>query len=198
MITAPSATPTQLRLVLAAGATALLCTGLGACSGTSAKPVAAAVAVQNSATSAGPSASATSATSPPAAGTANAPGHPCALLSQGEAVSSVGEPLDPGVESVQGTAGTCLYKSGNDGAFVTFTVTNWEALKPVAQRRGATPVGRIGDEALSFTDVAGSQLLVRKGSTGLRILMHGPGIDALPDRGLAKEEALGRLLVPRL
>jgi len=198
MITAPPARPTQLRLVLAAGATALLCTGLGACSGTSVKPVAAAGAVQNSATSAGPSAPATSATSPPAAGTATAPGHPCALLSQAEAVSSVGEPLDPGVESVQGTAGTCLYKSGNDSAFVTLTVTNWEALKPIAQRRGAIPVSSIGDEALSFTDAAGSQLLVRKDSTGVRILIHGPDIDSLPDRGLAKEEALARLLVPRL
>jgi hypothetical protein len=198
MTTAPSARPTQLRLVLAAGATALLCTGLGACSGTSAKPVAAAGPVQNSATSAGPSAPATSAASPPAAGTATAPGHPCTLLNQAEAVSSVGEPLHPGVESVQGTAGTCLYKSGSDSAFVAITVTNWEALKPIAQRRGAISVSSIGDEALSFTDTAGSQLLVRKDSTGLRILIHGPGIDSLPDRGLAKEEALARLLVPRL
>jgi hypothetical protein len=120
------------------------------------------------------------------------------LLSQAEAVSSVGEPLDPRVESVQGTAGTCLYKSGNDSAFVALTVTDWEALKPIAQRRGAISVSSIGDEALSFTDAAGSQLLVRKDSTGFRILIHGPGIDSLPDRGLAKEEALARLLVPRL
>ena len=198
MTTAPSARPTQLRLVLAAGATTLLCTGLGACSGTSAKPIAAAGPVQNSGTSARPSAPASSATSPPAAGTATTSGHPCALLSQAEAVSSVGEPLGPGVESVQGTAGTCLYKSGSDSAFVALTVTNWEALKPIAQRRGAISVSSIGDEALSFADAAGSQLLVRKDSTGLRILIHGPGIDSLPDRGLAKEEALAKLLVQRL
>jgi hypothetical protein len=120
------------------------------------------------------------------------------MLSQAEAVSSVGEPLHPGVESVQGAAGTCLYKSGNDSAFVTLTVTSWAALKPVAQRRGATSVSSIGDEALSFTDAAGSQLLVRRGSTGLRILIHGPSIDSLTDRGLAREEVLARLLVPRL
>lgn len=199
MITAPSVKPAQLRVALAAGA-ALLCTGLGACSGTSATAVTAPGAQKSgTSTSPGTSAPATSPASPsPTAGTATGPSHPCALLDQAEAVSSVGEPLGPRVESAQGTAGTCLYKSGNDSAFVALTVTSWDALKSFAHRSGATSVSSVGDEALTFTDAAGSQLVVRSGSVGFRLLIHGPNIDSLPDHGLAKEKALTALILPRL
>jgi hypothetical protein len=200
MITSKSVKAAQLQLALAAGATALICTSLGACTGTSAKAGAAPGTAQKSGApaSSGVPAPATSPASPPQAGIATAGSHPCALLHQSEAVRSVGEPLGRGVESAQGTARTCLYKSGNNSTFVAVTVASWDAMKSFAQHSGAVSVSNVGDEALSFTDAAGSQLFVRRGSAGVRLLIHGPNIDSLPDHGLAKEEGLAALLLPRL
>jgi hypothetical protein len=41
-------------------------------------------------------------------------------------------------------------------------------------------------------------LYVRKGSSGFLLTMNGPNIDSLADHGLAKEEALAALILPRL
>ena len=69
-----------------------------------------------------------------------------------------------------------------------------------AHGNGASPaaVSGVGDEALNLNGSNGSLLYVRKGSSGFLLTMNGPNIDSLADHGLAKEEVLAALILPRL
>ena len=64
-----------------------------------------------------------------------------------------------------------------------------------------TQVSGIGDQASAVFSQTGEgypALVVRKGAIGFEVSIHGPKVLALPDRGLAKEEALATLILSRL
>jgi len=63
------------------------------------------------------------------------------------------------------------------------------------------PVSGIGDEASSVFSQTGEgfpAVIVRKGAVGFEVAIHSAKVLALPDHGLAKEEALATLIVSRL
>jgi hypothetical protein len=176
----------------------LLCVGLAACSASVSPTSTAAGGAQSPA---GASASdVTGATATPVgAGASSDASAPCALVTQAEAEDAVGQPLTAGVENAP--LGMCTYNSSDLAAGVQLTVGSWDSMAAAAHGNGAdlTAVTGVGDEALNLNGPDGPSLLyVRKGSTGFLLTMEGPNIDSLPDHGLAKEEALAALILPRL
>ena len=125
-------------------------------------------------------------------GTGAVAAHPCALLTRSEASAADGQPLGAGSEDA--VLGSCSYLAP-DFSGVTFTVSSWESITNAAHGNGHTPtaVSGVGDEAYF-----GTGLSVRKGTNGFLLLVSGPNIDALPDRGLAKQETIADLILPRL
>jgi hypothetical protein len=60
-------------------------------------------------------------------------------------------------------------------------------------------VAGVDDEALNLRVTgSGSVLYVRKGNRGCLPTVSGPNIDSASDQGLAKEEHLAALILPRL
>jgi hypothetical protein len=174
------------RATLVLGTAALLCTGLAACSGSGTTTSAPATGAHPS--GAGPSGAGRAAPG----GTDAAASHPCALLTRTEASAADGQPLGAGSEDA--VLGSCSYLAP-DFSGVTFTVSSWKAITDAAHGNGHTPpaVSGVGDEAYF-----GVGLSVRKGTDGFLLEMSGPDIDALPDRGLAKQKAIADLMLPRM
>ncbi len=176
------------RQLLTIGGAVLLCAVLASCSG-------------SSKTSAPTGARSTPVTSTPAETTAAAAGSisaphagtrkPCALLTQAEAESAVGQPLTAGVEY----AGIlCAYRSSDySGASVDLTVGSWDSINDAAHADSPppSPINGVGDQALS-----GMGLSVRKGSAGFVLLVGCPNIGS--DQELAEEKTLATLILPRL
>ena len=188
-----------LRSFLGTCAVVVLCIVLAACSGSTSATLAPTGGGQSSAVA---PASTRVAPSAPAVGTSSGPGngaaHPCALLTQTEAVAAIGQDLNAGVEDVR--LGTCAFNSSDFAAGISLTVGDWDSIKAAATagKTAPTTVSGVGDEALNLNGSNGSLLYVRKGGTGILITMNGPSVDSLADHGLAKEEALARLILPRL
>lgn len=188
----------RFQSVLAAGAVVLLCFGLVACSGSTSATSAPAATAQSpgvapASSAVGPSTAPVGASGGTGAGAAS----PCTLLTQAEAVAAVGQALTAGVENVP--LGVCTYASSDFAAGVDLTVGSWDSMVAAAHGNGASPapVSGVGDEALNLNGSNGSLLYVRKGSSGFLLTMNGPNIDSLADHGLAKEEALAALILPR-
>jgi hypothetical protein len=178
-----------------AGIGAILCIGLTACSGTSNQPV----AVSHSAEP-----PATSAPATPAGRTGIGTGHPCALLTQADVAGSIGEAVGAGVQTSHPGEGLCAYSSvSGDIAGGVLVVTIWTKLVKGVRfaKLKETPVSGIGDQASSVFSQTGQgfpAVIVRKGAIGFEVAIHSAKVLALPDHGLAKEEALATLIVSRL
>jgi hypothetical protein len=195
MTTSPSTESTRRRSALAAATIAMMSIGLAACSGASNQPVAGSHSVQPAATSA-PAAL--------AGQTGIGTGHPCALLTQSDVAGSIGEPVSAGVASSAHGTGLCAYSSVSGSiAGGLLVVSSWSKLINAAHaaKLRQTQVSGIGDQAWSVFSQTGAgypAIVVRKGAIGFEVAIHGPKILALPDRGLAKEEALATLILSRL
>jgi hypothetical protein len=195
MITPPATQFDRRRSRLAAGVGAILCISLAACAGPSNRPV----AVRHSAQ---PTATPQAAT--PAGKTGIGTGHPCALLTQSDVAGSIGEPVGTGVQTRDRGEGLCAYSSASgDIAGGVLVVTSWTKLVKGVRfaKLKETPVSGIGDEASSVFSQTGQgfpAVIVRKGAVGFEVAIHSAKVLALPDHGLAKEEALATLIVSRL
>ena len=195
MITPPATQFDRRRSRLAAGIGAMLCIGLAACAGTSNQPV----AVRHSGQP-----TATRAPATPAGKTGIGSGHPCALLTQSDVAGSIGEPVGTGVQTSERGEGLCAYSSvSGDIAGGVLVVTSWTKLVKGVRfaKLKETPVSGIGDEASSVFSQTGEgfpAVIVRKGAVGFEVAIHSAKVLALPDHGLAKEEALATLIVSRL
>lgn len=202
---------TRTRTGVAVGVIALACTGLVGCSSgggsTAAKPPTGHTAGTSS--SSGPSALPNSST--PASSAAAAPSsvtrgigtdHACALLTRADVAAAIGEPVGAGTEQAKAGAGAaCFYSSSGTTAGGLISVANWQKATDVfrAHRIKLRPLGGIGDQAFSTFGGGGSPaILVRRGSVGFEISIHGSKVLALADHGLAKEEDLARLVLSRL
>ena len=182
----PSARLAAFGSVLATG---LLCLSLTGCGGHSTP----------SAHSGGTLPAAGSPTSqPPAASPGAGPSHPCALLTQAEAAAAVGQPVNAGVENAP--LGMCTYASADFAAGADLTVSTWDSMVAAANGGNGppSPVSGVGDQALNHNGAGGSLLYVRKGTAGFLLTLDSPTIQHLPDHGLAKEEAVAALILPRL
>jgi hypothetical protein len=188
----------RFQSVLAAGAVVLLCFGLVACSGSTSATSAPAAAALSPGVAPASSAVGPSTAPVGASGGGAGAASPCTLLTQAEAVAAVGQALTAGVENVP--LGMCTYASSDFAAGVDLTVGSWDSMVAAAHGNGASPapVSGVGDDALNLNGSNGSLLYVRKGSSGFLLTMNGPNIDSLADHGLAKEEALAALILPRL
>ncbi len=195
MITSPSTKSARQRSGLAAAIGAMLCIGLAACSGATNQPVAVTHSTQPAVTSPA---------SAPGGTTGIGTGHPCALLTRSDVAGSIGEPVSAGVQSSARGAGLCAYSSvsGNIAGGL-LVVSSWSKL--IAGVHDAklkqTQVSGIGDQASAVFSQTGEgypAVVVRKGAIGFEVSIHGPKVLALPDRGLAKEEALATLILSRL
>jgi len=201
MITPPFTQSGRCRSGLAAGIGTILCIGLAACSGTSNQPVAVSPSAQPTATTA---ARAPSAPATPAGKTGIGTGHPCALLTQSDVAGSIGEPVGTGVQTSERGEGLCAYSSvSGDIAGGVLVVTSWTKLVKGVRfaKLKETAVSGIGDEASSVFSQTGQgfpAVIVRKGAIGFEVAIHSAKVLALPDHGLAKEEALATLIVSRL
>ena len=122
----------------------------------------------------------------------------CALLTQAEVDTAVGQPLGAGKPVLP--TGSCLWATSDFAAGVNITVANWTGLKAAAHGDGATPtsVSGVGEEALNLNSSNGSILYVRKGDGGFLITINGPHVDGLADHGFAQEKVLGTAAVGRL
>lgn len=199
MIAIVSRKTTRLPSVITVGAISLLCIGLVACSGSTRVTPAPANGLQSPTATPVPIEDGASAVPLDiASGNGNGAPGPCALLTQAEAMAAVGKPLNAGVESVP--LGSCAYNSSDFTSNVSFTVSTWESISNAARSGGVPPtsISGVGDEALNLNGSNGSNLYVRKGSAGFLLSISGPNIDSLPDHGLAKEETLVALMLPRL
>ncbi len=188
MTATPSSPRAQARALLSISTVALLCTGLAGCSSsgtTPATPIGKTHTISTAATKQTRSATVTG-------GNADTK-DPCALLTRAEAASAVGQPLTSGYETA--ALGKCDYSTPDFAAGVDITVSSWDSITNAAHSNGHTPpaVSGVGDQAYF-----GVGLSVRKGDKGFLLLMNGPHIDSLPDRGLAKEKALAALILPRM
>lgn len=190
MIAALSPNWAASRPVLATAA-GLLCLGLQGCTGSSSPSAHTGGTVPTAGSPA---------SQPPAAvsGTGTGTSHPCALLTQAEVAAAVGQSVNAGVESAP--LGTCSFASADFAAGANLLAAAWESISAAANSGHAppTPVSGIGDEALNGNGANGSTLYVRRGSAGFAVVLNGPNIDHLPDHGLAKEQALAALILPRL
>ena len=163
---------------------------LGACSGASAPaatpgPKGAAAATQQ-------------ASVPAAAGPASAAAggtDPCSVLTQAEVDTAVGQALGPGTPDR--LPGECLWNAADFSAGVTVTIGDWDSVKTAAASGSTVPtsIPGVGDEALYLN---GTNLYVRKGSTGFLLVMFSPHIDPLPDHGLAREKVLAAAILGRM
>jgi hypothetical protein len=62
-----------------------------------------------------------------------------------------------------------------------------------------TPVAGVGDQAVSAYGGRGfPAILVRKGSAGFELAIHGAKVLAIADHGLVEEKALARLVLTRM
>lgn len=187
------------RSVTVAGSVALLCGSLVACSGSSTTTSRSTAGSQ--APVVAPSSNGVGASTAPigaSSATGNGTAGPCSKLTQAEAGAAVGQTLNAGVEDV--ALGSCTYTSSDYAAGVVLTIGTWDSMTAAAHGNGAnpSPVTGVGDEALNNNGSNGSQLYVRKGTLGFLIVMNGPNIDSLADHGLAKEEAIAAVIMPRL
>ncbi len=118
---------------------------------------------------------------------------PCEYMARADAEAAVGLPLSGTTENV--TLGECDYTTPEFyGA--ALTVGQWDSIKLAATSGSHTPkpVTGVGDEALNL----GGHLYVRKGERGFLIVLNGPAVDGLPDRGLARTTVLAQKIVPNL
>jgi hypothetical protein len=116
---------------------------------------------------------------------------PCELLLRADAEAAVGQPLPQA--DMMPAPNDCNYYATGFSAAVEFSVNTWADLEFSANAGMVKPVAisGIGDEALNIQSVSfGSTLYVRKGSDGFLLVLSGPTIDQLPDRGLAQEKIL--------
>ena len=76
----------------------------------------------------------------------------------------------------------------------------WAGIKAAATSgpRPVTPIAGVGDEALNLNGSGGSNLYVRKGNQGFVLIIAGPKISGLADRGLAQEKVLASAILGRL
>ena len=119
---------------------------------------------------------------------------PCALLTQAEVDTAVGQPLGPGKATIPNY--DCGWSTPDFLASVSVTVSGWAEMKTAATRTGrSTAVAGVGDEALTK---GGGLLYVRKGTAGFLLLVGGPKIDSSPDHGLAAEKVLATDVLGRL
>jgi hypothetical protein len=182
---------------LVTGGAALLCVGLTACSAASSPPAAAPSPAQPPATSA-------SASAAPQGKAGLGPGKPCALLTQSDVTSAIGEAVTTGTTSGDAVTKVCVYQSTSGSiAGGLLVVSSWRKLLSGVRtaKLTQTPVQGIGDEASKVFSQTGQgypALVVRKGDIGFEVSIHGPKILSLPDRGFAKEEALAALILARL
>ena len=138
--------------------------------------------------------------SPPPSGTTGAVGSyafadPCALLTQAEVDTAVGQPLEPG-NQVE-TLDDCQWTNSDFTASVDITVSDWTAIKNAATSNGTkTPavVPGVGDEALGDATL----LSVRKGDIGFLLVFNFPEMSAAPDQGLAQAKVLAVAVLSRL
>ena len=190
------------------GAASLLALGSASCTSSSGHRAVAVGATPTSAAPAvvDPTASDTSAATPSSASTgattAGKSGHPCGLLTQAEVASAVGTPTGPGVEEGSLGAGGCFFNQSS-GAYAgaTLSIAGWNQISAPYKVTGpgSSPLSGIGDEAysISATSETAPVLLVRKGSNGFTVAIHGAHVDSLPDHGLAVEKSLAALISSR-
>jgi hypothetical protein len=120
---------------------------------------------------------------------------PCEYMLRADAEAAVGQPL-PGTTE-HDALGMCDYNTAEFyGA--SLTVGDWESIKGAATAGGHPPVAiaGVGDEALNLNGANGSLLYVRKGERGFLLILNGPNIDPLPDRGLEREKILALKILP--
>ena len=112
----------------------------------------------------------------------------CDLLMQADAEAAVGQALP--TNTVNLTLGMCDYNSPDFSAGASLTVGDWESIKTAAVSGAHQPlaVSGVGDEVL--WQKVERLLYVRKGNESFSLSMHGPKINALPDKGLAMNKAL--------
>jgi hypothetical protein len=120
---------------------------------------------------------------------------PCEYIARADAEAAVGLPLPKTTENV--TLGICDY---NTAEFYgsSFSVGDWDGVNAAAQSgRPSHPpqtVSGVGDEAVNL----GGNLYVRKGDRGFLLVLNGPAVDRLPDKGLARAKALALKILPNL
>jgi hypothetical protein len=120
------------------------------------------------------------------------------LLTEAEASAALGQRVRA-MENAP--ARVCDYLptdvSAGTGVLVIGT-PDWSSCKFLANNGSnpPVPVSSIGDEALWDAQVG--DLCVRSGSNGLLVGISSSTIRQLSDHGLAKAEALARLILPRL
>ena len=119
---------------------------------------------------------------------------PCALLTQAEVDTAVGQPLKPGKRVA--TLLDCIWTTSDGAAGVDVTVSGWTQIKVAANGNGGKPVPitGIGDEALNRDGT----LYVRKGSQGFLLSINGPHIDSKADHGLAQAKVLAVAVLGRM
>ncbi|MEP6864204.1 MAG: hypothetical protein ABJE66_26525 [Deltaproteobacteria bacterium] len=90
--------------------------------------------------------------------------------------------------------GNCDYTTP-DFYGASLTVSDWSSIKAAATSSGHHPsvVTGVGDEALW-----GAGISVRKGDRGFLLVLNGPVVDHLPDKGLAKAKVLALTILPKL
>jgi hypothetical protein len=122
-------------------------------------------------------------------------GHPCALLTQAEVETAVGQRVGPGKQT--STLDDCQWTTSDFAAGVSISVSDWAGVKAAATGNGHTPrsVPGVGDDALTN---GGGLLYVRKGNAGFLLTINGPHVDSLPDQGLTQEKVLATAVVGRL
>jgi hypothetical protein len=198
----------RTRAALTISIAALAGIGLAACSSgsttTVAKPPTRVAATPSSSSPAAPTSHASGATAagslPAASGIGTS--HPCALLTQADVTAAIGQPVGAGTVQSKPSAGACVYDS-TDGSVAggLIAVTSWQNLTDTLRTNKImlTPISGLGDQAArGFAGAQFPALVVRKGSIGFEISIHGPHITASPDHGLAKAEDLARRVLSRL
>ncbi len=211
-------TTARTRAALTIGAAALAGIGLAACSSggtiTAAKPPAPRAASSSSSNpptsvspppssnppASSPTAGTTATGSSPAAGMGTS--HPCALLTQADVTTAIGQPVGTGTVQAKAGASACTYDS-TDGSIAggLIAVSTWKNITDVfrTNKITLTPISGLGDQAGSgFSGAQFPALVVREDSIGFEISIHGPHISASPDHGLATAENLARLVLSRL
>jgi hypothetical protein len=121
----------------------------------------------------------------------------CELMLRPDAEAAVGQALPQTTENA--VLRMCDYNTSDFAAGASLTVGTWEAVRTAATSGRAVPVSvsGVGDEALNLNGSNGSLLYVRVKNEGFLLVLHGPKIDRLPDRGLAKETVLALSIVAR-
>jgi predicted small lipoprotein YifL len=124
---------------------------------------------------------------------------PCEYMQRADAEAAVGQALPNTTEHT--ALGMCDYNTP-DFYGASLTVGDWEGIKGAATsggpQRPPTTVSGVGDEALNLNGSGGSNLYVRKGGRGFLLILNGPNIDGLPDRGLEREKTLALKILQNL